>query len=794
MSKALTRDDQIKLLGGIYRQIYDKADIEGALKLYYAALAKATNDPIIARFIKEKVRESLTEVDTDRATAGYFFLDNLEVIEKSGKPMKDVKLTELNETIKKKIRLQKKVRIEKEKIIKEEIEKEKQQKAEEPEKEKEPEKAEPEKVEEQPKLENIDTILQNFLNGEGWANDFRDLDKEKQREFLSALEKDSANKNIIILNAVPKAKQLSKTRLDDIVKILNEARRKNYFQDSPTRITISKEDLYKKGTDKDKRISLVELRSILGKNQKNVKMIDLLGDVDKQTPSQIIKDKNKEQVYKALEAFYPESTIEERLAALSGEQFEPKTPARQRKKFEQLPKAELTQQKSIVDQLKEAENELIKNTLRPKAIEELSKTDIYKTSNKPEREQLIQNKINDFKANDINFIDELNELYAIVGRAFDSRVKTKEETLRILDQRDQELTAFVELAEGSNEFINEQLAKEEYLRDEQALQDAQSNIAEQNAKIKKLEPQFTKALKALKTAKTFSKMEYVSGRAPKERISAEKSKEVEQSVEGTAYQKVLPKYIEKTAKLPNIPELLKSKKQRQAVLKKKDVRTPAEEAELEQIPLEISKLENVKRGMRKIKDVPVSKPSTKQGKIRPFYKNVTEGNLLKYHVLQTEEEFNKVIRNADVFDIPNDNTGVGNSRQNPMVRDNEEHYNRTHEGTLNDIVSWDNYAQSENFWKPEPTVNIKKANEQLFYDNLQNDETRINQLLQKFNKDDNGFIDQYQQAEETNKFKMAYIPPSNYYKPTLFNKFADAQNQTGTHTGFLNNVNYFLNK
>lgn len=178
---------------------------------------------------------------------------------------------------------------------------------------------------------------------------------------------------------------------------------------------------------------------------------------------------------------------------------------------------------------------------------------------------------------------------------------------------------------------------------------------------------------------------------------------------------------------------------------------------------------------------------------RPMFPNITEKNLDTLDILDSVEEHMRNLRNADIFDIPTDQTGGnGAAKTNDLIRMNEIQFNLSHAGKLSDERNAFNYAWDDAFYKPVPIVDEKEAVVELNTEDFLNNNNAILDYLEKYDRGDNGFMPSTQTKEEQKIKRNIYMRSSNYHEPTPYSKFDNTVNQGMLKTDFEKNVNYFL--
>ena len=178
---------------------------------------------------------------------------------------------------------------------------------------------------------------------------------------------------------------------------------------------------------------------------------------------------------------------------------------------------------------------------------------------------------------------------------------------------------------------------------------------------------------------------------------------------------------------------------------------------------------------------------------RPMFPNITEENLDTLDILDSVDEHMRNLRNADIFDIPTDQTGGnGTAKTNDLIRMNEIQFNLSHAGKLSDERNAFNYPWDDAFYKPVPIVDEKQAVAELNTEDFLNNNNAILDYLEKYDRGDNGFMPSIQTKEEQKIDRNIYMPSANYYEPTPYSKFDNTVNQGMLRTDFEKNVNYFL--
>jgi len=627
----------------------------------------------------------------------------------------------------------------------------------------------------------------------------KNISDENKQSFISRVMNDNKRNNMIFLNPVPKkALFKNKKNLDNYINQLDKVRKNKNFYATLDESEIASVQFPDKNNVKS-------YKSLISKNKINVY------DLREKTQGQkLIKMKNLEMLKSSLTLNYQEKTVEQ---LLEGEDEPVKIKVGAKPGFTKLKPntagIQLPHNKPlrevILNEMKVYENQLKNNMFRAEAFDRIKDTMEYKKASPNEKNQLLINSIGVVSNRSKNkklYYNELEQLYKYVGKNLGIKNPSKKNVIKALEKNNinvtqEEINDNIELVDYMKQRKTELLNKEKYLsqdeRDE--LDDIMRNVNRMSEEAETQYNALESIKKGLSLARQFTKKATSNIQTPTDRITAQKEAEIEQA-QKTGSLGVLPEQIKaEPVAIPDInKELLTVKQKILNLNKQKKENKEIDENELKSLEYQQYNLENQIRGKRKDKVKPVAKESEKIGAFRPYYPNVTEQNVQDADILATLDEHLLSLHNVQVFDIPSDNTGgLGTSKNNPLVKDNVDHFNNVNNGVLNDIYSWDNYAQDENFWKGEPVINQVEANKQIKYDNFINNNEMVTEFLTMFNKNNNGFIDEYQPAKETNTFRDQYMPSSNFYKPTPYSNFADVKNQGFLETDFLNNVNFFVN-
>ena len=654
-------------------------------------------------------------------------------------------------------------------------------------------------LEDLPKSED-DAIIEITNKRPGWENYLRskDVSINNKKSFVSRIMTDNRKNNIIFTNPVPKDNYFSGNNLNTLISNIKKiSKNKNFYGKNIERAQIKLENINTVNGMKRALKSKVYVTNLLNKKQGNT------FNINKNTLARIKSD---------IENLYAEKSVEQILEDSDDDDEEPRQPAGRPPDFTRLvpDEASVRIPKNIplgefaTKELKIFENQLMYNMFRSQAYDNLKNKLEYKRASPNAKNQLMINEVTKLRrVNAAAYKKEVTELYKYVGKSLGINNPTKKNVVKLLteqvggtlkdslDNAERIKKRGIRLEELRN--LNRQLNKDEEAEFDELMKNLGTEEEDQE-----VDEELTVLLKkGLSLANQYTKKSVTHIATPSQRITAARDKEIEEAQQKGSLG-VLPEEISaKPVAIPDVnKELLKTRQNIARLQQAKEEGKDIDESVLQDLEREKLEQENILRGKRKDKVVPVSKPSDAIGVYRPYFPNVTEGNVDAADIINTIDEQMAALRNAEIFDIPSDqNGGIGTVRNNPLLRQNKETFNRTHEGTLNDIVTWDNYAQSESFWNPAPTINQKKAMEQINYDKFINNENLVSDFLEIFNQNNNGFIDQYQSAKDTNTSALnrdVFIPPSNFYRPTKYNNFANVLNQGFLETDFLNNINYFV--
>ena len=637
--------------------------------------------------------------------------------------------------------------------------------------------------------------------GKEWKEFLRskDVSGDSKQSFISRLMADNRKNNFIFVNPTPKKSKLTGKPLNQIIANIEKLQKdKNFYGEGVERFEIE---------EAPKTIAEVK-KALKG----NIKVRDLTKA--SQAQKQLINGKSLARIRADLGSFFKMRTAEQILED-EDDDDEPEIGPRPGPKpaFTQLkPSPEgvkLPKNKKISEiirnELSIYEGKLRMNMFRSQAYDNIKNNIRYKKGTPNEKNQLMINEINRLAKDPKNkYKEQVEELYKYMGKSLNIEKPTKANVIKKLLKEELAQAKVSDIEKVINdaavnrnrleELRNKprgKLTKEE--KDEFSKLFENINKMEEDAEVGEIILQTIK--NGLSLANQYTKRHVTDVATPSERISAEREKEIEEAQKKGSLE-VLPEEIKaKPVALPNInEELVKVKKEIAEAKKEKGKDKDIDHGKLEDLKEKERELENQLRGKRKDRPRPVAKPSEKQGIFRPYYPNVTQKNVDEAQILSNLDEQMLSLHNAEIFDIPSDNTGgLGTSDTNFLVKDNQETYNRTHEGSLDDFITWNNYAQNPSFWNGVPEINKESAMKEIKFDKFINDETVVMDFLELFNKEENGLQDQYQPPKETNVFRDQYMPPSNYYKPTPYSNFANTVNMGFLHTQFYDNVNFFLN-
>jgi len=628
-----------------------------------------------------------------------------------------------------------------------------------------------------------------------WVNflENKNIDNQLKQSFISRVMTENKKNNMIFLNSVPKKEFFNnKENLNNLIKQLKKVQKNpNFYNDQTERAEVVMPT----------KQSINALQQALKNSKIN------LYDLTKKTQGySLLKESEKAKILASINDNYLEKTVEQILA---GEEEPIKIKTGKKPGFTQL-KADpekirlpenIPLKEVILKELNIYEDQLKYNTFKSLAYDKIKDSPAYKKATPNEKNQLLINAIGGMaEKNKKEFSVEVDKLYNYVGKSLGISKPTKIKVIKKLKEGVAEST--VKQLEEAILDVNymkqrrsEIMAKDKATKEEtDELDTIMANIKAFEEEAEKAEKILNQVKKGLSLAQEFTKKKVTAYSAPSVRITQAKTEEIEQAQKAPA---LLPQEIEpEPVALPDInKELLNVKTKTAEIEQKKQNKKPYDQAELETLKIQQLNLENQLRGKRKDKAVPVAKESDTIGAYRPYFPNVTQENVLNANILESIEAMADSLNNFEVFDIPSDNTGgLGTSKNNFLVKDNQKNWIATHDGTLKDIWSWDNYAQDEQkFWQGRPEIDEITAQRQIKYNEFINNDELVTEFLEMFNKNNNGFIDEYQPPEETDKFRNIYMEPSNYYKPTPYSNFADVKNQGFLETDFLNNVNYFVN-
>jgi len=193
--------------------------------------------------------------------------------------------------------------------------------------------------------------------------------------------------------------------------------------------------------------------------------------------------------------------------------------------------------------------------------------------------------------------------------------------------------------------------------------------------------------------------------------------------------------------------------------------------------------------------------SKRTGFIRPHFKNDTE-KAVQNAIGETVEQQIEDIKNWYIFDIPIDQTGVGNKYDNPLVKQNEQRQNMLFTGvdlftSQTPFLVEDGVDERKDFYNSSFNSLTKESiNRGLYKISVEEEEK---QFLQKFNDGSNGlFTAQGQTKQEQNDFKNIYQTPPDHYLPQGIytgdkHPLQYTNNNGITHTDrvWINNLNLF---
>ncbi len=183
------------------------------------------------------------------------------------------------------------------------------------------------------------------------------------------------------------------------------------------------------------------------------------------------------------------------------------------------------------------------------------------------------------------------------------------------------------------------------------------------------------------------------------------------------------------------------------------------------------------------------------GNVRPHFKNVTEA-AVEAAIGETPQQQLQDIQNWYIFDIPNDQTGVGNKNDNPLVKQNQVREQMLVSNT--DIFSAqtpfildEGVDERKNFYDSSYSA-LNKVGIQNGLNNIKWEETK-EEFLKRFNDGSNGLFDQDQSKEEVSDFKPIYQRPGRYISGGSDYPLDYTTNQgiTENDKQWINNLNIF---
>jgi len=202
--------------------------------------------------------------------------------------------------------------------------------------------------------------------------------------------------------------------------------------------------------------------------------------------------------------------------------------------------------------------------------------------------------------------------------------------------------------------------------------------------------------------------------------------------------------------------------------------------------------ENIKIKSKKKQDAAKTSAAKRVGAIRPHFKNPTEKNVQEA-IGETPEQQILDFKNWHVFDYPEDQTGQGTSKTNPLIKQNDartsfngkgsifDEFNESYDITEGIFERKDFYKERSRLTKPGVARGLNKAK-------VLSEEA---QFLQKFNKDNNGLFNTDQTKKEQNKFYDIYQTPANFFEGTLY-PLSETTNSSIFVSDFTKNLKYFI--
>lgn len=645
----------------------------------------------------------------------------------------------------------------------------------------------------------IDSIKQNKnLDWENFLKN-KNISEDLKQSFISRIMNENKKNNMIFLNPVPKKGFFNnKANVDNLIKQLRKVQKnKNFYDDNiePAQVSLPSQ------------LSATKMKEILKNN--GIIIYDLFKT--KQGNSELVKKSEIPKIATSIKLNFQEKTVEQILEGADEPEQEQQKKGR-KPTFTQLKadpsSIQLPKNKPlsevILNELGIYESQLKANMFKSQAYDKIKNTPQYQKATPNEKNQLLINAIGgQVQKNRKKYNEEVKKLYAYVGNKMGISKPTKQKVIKKLSSgiakaTAGDLEALSEEVEYMKKRRTEIMAKDKdaSAQEIRELDDIMKNLKGFEDEAERGEAILQNIKSGLSLAKQFTQKGVTTYTAPIQRILKEKEEEIEKAQKEGAFSALPEEVTAEPVALPDInKELLSVKTKTAQIEQNKQNKKPYDEAELESLKIQQLNLENQLRGKRKDKPVPVAKESDKIGAYRPYFPNVTEQTVQDAEILASLEQMENSLNNFQVFDIPSDNTGgLGTSKNNFLVKDDVETWNRVNDGTLRDIWSWDNYAQDEQkFWEGRPVIDEITAQRQIKYNNFINNSEMVTEFLEMFNKNNNGFIDEYQPPEETDKFRNIYMEPSNFYKPTPYSNFANVKNQGFLETDFLNNVNFFVN-
>lgn len=627
-----------------------------------------------------------------------------------------------------------------------------------------------------------------------WKNYLRspDVNKINKQSFIFRVMADNRKNNFIFISPTPEKVKLTPENIELIIQNIDKlSKNKNFYGENVELFTLS---------DIPQNVNAMK-NALKG----NIFVTSLFAK--KQGNSNHIKNINLDRIKAELRDIYSQEAQEGELEReLGGEEPEGDKPGRKPNYTRLTPypdKVRLPGNKQLdeilINELGVYESKLKYNMFAHEAYEEIKDTLQYQQAPPNAKDQMLINQITSLaNKNKKLYNKEVENLYNYLGTQLGLGKTTKAKLIKKLTEQLGGITPD-EIAQNRNE-VNQQGVRFEELKmkdtitkeEEKELDDLMKYYKKEVENQEINEEILELMKKGLSVASQYTNRKITSNMAPQPRITKKQRIEVEQAQKTEA----LPeKVIERPVAIPDVNKELLNVKQKVAQIEKaKAEGKDYNQEELETLKREQQEQENILRGKRKDKIVPVSQPSEAIGVYRPYFKNDTEQNVEESGLIDSYEEHMISLRNAEIFDIPTDQTGgIGTVKTNILIKQNQDTFNRVNDGTMADMVTWDNYAQSENFWNPEPIINQSKAKEYINNYDFVNNEVLVKEFLEIFNNNNNGFMDQYQPAKETNNMRNIYMPPADYVEPTPYSKFADVVNQGYLETDFLSNVNYFIN-